>query len=145
MIEPVEIRTFAAVDEGAVVAIWRECDLVHPWNDPHRDIARKVAVDDNLFLVAVSNGLTVGVVMAGYDGHRGWINYLAVGPGHRGSGIGRALMDEAEHRLRACGCPKINLQVRGSNSEVLAFYDQLGFTVDDTVSFGKRLVSDEEE
>ncbi len=77
--------------------------------------------------------------MAGYDGHRGWINYLAVAPDRRDAGAGRALMAEAERRLRALGCPKINLQVRGSNTDVLAFYEHLGFVVDDAVSLGKRL------
>lgn len=140
---PVEIRSFTAADEGAVVALWTACDLVRPWNDPHRDIARKVEVADDLLLVATRDATLVGVVMAGYDGHRGWINYLAVCPEYRGAGIGRALMDEAEQRLRARGCPKINLQVRGSNAEALAYYERLGFTVDDAVSLGKRLESDE--
>ncbi len=108
-----------------------------------RHIARKVAVDDDLFLIGRHAGEVVGVVMAGYDGHRGWINYLAVDPAHRAAGLGRALIAEAERRLRMIGCPKINLQVRGSNTEVLAFYEHLGFRVDDAVSMGKRLVHDD--
>jgi ribosomal protein S18 acetylase RimI-like enzyme len=139
----VEIRTFAAADEDAVVRLWARADLLRPWNDPRRDIARKVAVDDDLFLIGRHAGEVVGVVMAGYDGHRGWINYLAVDPAHRGAGLGRALIAEAERRLRMIGCPKINLQVRGSNTEVLAFYEHLGFRVDDAVSMGKRLVHDD--
>ncbi len=138
-----EIRTFRAADEDAVVALWERTDLVRPWNDPRRDIARKVAVADDLLLVGVHDGKVVGVVMAGYDGHRGWINYLAVAPDRQGAGAGRALMAEAERRLRVLGCPKINLQVRGSNADVLAFYEHLGFVVDDAVSLGKRLEHDD--
>ena len=80
--------------------------------------------------------------MAGYEGHRGWINYLAVGRECRKQGFGRRLMDEAEARLRAIGCPKISLQIRSSNAEVVAFYRSLGFSVDDALSMGKRLVED---
>jgi ribosomal protein S18 acetylase RimI-like enzyme len=81
--------------------------------------------------------------MCGYDGHRGWINYLAVNPAHRSAGLGRALMAEAERLLRAAGCPKINLQVRSSNAAVIAFYRAIGFAEDDVISMGKRLERDE--
>lgn len=90
----------------------------------------------------MSEERVVGSVMAGYEGHRGWINYLAVDPEVRRQGLGRRLMDAAESRLLELGCPKINLQVRSSNAEVLAFYDRIGFGRDDVVSFGKRLVDD---
>jgi ribosomal protein S18 acetylase RimI-like enzyme len=139
----VDIRAFEVADTDAVVALWHACDLTRPWNDPHRDIARKVAVDDGLFLVRVVDGAVVGTVMAGYDGHRGWINYLAVAPDRRAEGHGHALMSEAEARLAALGCPKVNLQVRDTNVDVLAFYERLGYVVDAAVSMGKRLVSDE--
>ncbi|MDE0227473.1 MAG: GNAT family N-acetyltransferase, partial [Spirochaetaceae bacterium] len=81
-------------------------------------------------------------VMAGYEGHRGWINYLAVATEYRGRGFGRRLMDEVEARLLAIGCPKINLQIRRSNTEAVEFYRSLGFTEDDSVSMGKRLIPD---
>ena len=81
--------------------------------------------------------------MGGYEGHRGWVNYLAVHPERRGRGDGRALMAELEHRLLARGCPKINLQVREDNAVALAFYERLGFTVDASVSLGKRLIPDD--
>jgi ribosomal protein S18 acetylase RimI-like enzyme len=139
----VEIRTYAGADNAAVVALWQACDLTRPWNDPHKDIARKVAVDDGLFLVGTVDGVIVASVMAGYDGHRGWVNYLAVDPDHRGDGYGRALMAEAEARLAARGCPKVNLQVRATNADVLAFYEHLGYVVDAAVSMGKRLESDQ--
>jgi ribosomal protein S18 acetylase RimI-like enzyme len=125
-----------------VVALWQRCGLTRPWNDPHRDICRKLAVRPDLFLVADDAGAVVGTVMAGYDGHRGWINYLGVDPVCQRRGIGRALMAEAERRLRAEGCPKINLQIRASNAEAIEFYRRIGFEMDDVVSFGKRLEHD---
>jgi ribosomal protein S18 acetylase RimI-like enzyme len=81
--------------------------------------------------------------MAGYDGHRGWVNYLAVDPAHRRRGLGRTLMVEVESRLRALGCAKINLQIRHDNRDARAFYERLGFTEDAAVSYGKRLERDE--
>lgn len=137
------IRPFVPADEPAVIDLWRRCDLLRPWNDPRKDIARKLRVRPDLFLVGERDGTVVGTVMAGYEGHRGWINYLAVAPDHRRMGIGRVLMAEAERLLREAGCPKINLQVRTSNAEVIAFYRQLGYAVDDVVSLGKRLERDD--
>lgn len=134
------LRAYQPSDEAAVVALWRACGLVTPRNDPHADIARKAGEHPELFLCAVGeSGELVGTCMAGYEGHRGWINYLAVAPSAQRSGLGRALLDEAERLLRALGCPKINLQVRRTNRGVLAFYERLGFREDDVVSLGKRL------
>ena len=125
-----------------MVALWRECGLVRPWNDPVKDIHRKLRVQRDLFLVGTVDGRLVATVMAGYEGHRGWINYLAVATEYRGRGFGRRLMDEVEARLLAIGCPKINLQIRRSNTEAVEFYRSLGFTEDDSVSMGKRLIPD---
>jgi ribosomal protein S18 acetylase RimI-like enzyme len=136
------IRPFQPPDEPAVIDLWQRCNLLHPQNDPHKDIARKLAVQPELFLVALDNNAIIGTVMAGYEGHRGWINYLAVDPQKRYQGIGRELMNQAERSLRALGCPKINLQVRTTNEAVLAFYRAIGFTVDDVISMGKRLQQD---
>jgi ribosomal protein S18 acetylase RimI-like enzyme len=136
------IRPYRAADEAAVVALWRACDLVRPWNDPRKDIRRKLRVNPEWFLVGEKAGKVVGTVMAGYEGHRGWINYLAVEPRLQRSGLGRALMTEAEGLLRAAGCAKINLQVRTGNTGVIAFYEQMGYRRDDCVSLGKRLESD---
>ena len=102
------IRPFQQEDEDSVVQLWTECGLVVPWNDPHRDIERKLKLQADMFLVACADSQIVGTAMAGYDGHRGWVNYLAVHPQHQRAGIGRRLMAEAESRLRAEGCPKIN-------------------------------------
>jgi ribosomal protein S18 acetylase RimI-like enzyme len=139
----IEIRPVHPSDEPAVIQLWTACNLITPLNDPSRDIQRKLAQQPELFLVAVdSNKRIVGTVMAGYEGHRGWINYLAVYPEKRRLGIGRRMMEEAQKRLRALGCPKINLQVRSSNTAVINFYRQLGYTVDDVASMGKRLEMD---
>lgn len=137
------IRPFQAADQEAVVALWDRCGLLRPWNDPRKDIARKLQVQPELFLVLQIDGALAGTVMAGYDGHRGWINYLAVDPGARRRGLGRALMAAAERLLRERGCPKINLQVRHDNREAVAFYECVGFAEDAVVSLGKRLERDD--
>lgn len=126
-----------------VVQLWTDCGLVVPWNNPHSDIQRKLGVQPELFLVGSLAGKIVATAMAGYDGHRGWINYLSVHPDHQRTGIGRCMMEEAEIRLRAAGCPKINLQVRRTNAKVIEFYKRIGYKLDDVVSFGKRLEPDE--
>lgn len=137
-----ELRSFRLDDETAVIALWHECGLVRPWNDPKRDIARKLTQQPELFLVGTIDGQVVASAMIGYDGHRGWVYYLAVAQAQRKLSIGRTLMAEAEHRLMELGCPKINLLVRTSNTAVLDFYDRLGYTRDDAVSLGKRLIPD---
>jgi ribosomal protein S18 acetylase RimI-like enzyme len=137
------IRTFTEADTESVVTLWTECGLVRPWNDPYRDIARKLTVQPELFLVADdADGQLVAAGMAGFDGHRGWVNYLAVSPALQGAGLGRTMMAEFEARLTAMGCPKLNLQVRAGNERVIGFYEALGYTDDSTVSMGKRLISD---
>ena len=137
-----EIRPYREVDQDAVVELWRECGLVAPQNNPIKDIRRKLHVRRDLFLVGLLGGRLVGTVMAGYEGHRGWVNYLAVATDCRRMGFGRRLMEQAERLLRAAGCPKINLQVRSSNSDVIGFYTSIGYAVDDVVSMGKRLEED---
>ena len=136
------IRPYNESDEDAVVSLWRQCGLTVPWNDPHKDICRKLAIQRDLFLVGLAENKIVASVMAGYEGHRGWINYLAVSPTCQKKGYGRLMMDEAEIRLRNLGCPKINLQVRTSNTGVIDFYKTLGYTIDEVVSMGKRLDPD---
>ena len=136
------VRPFHPEDEDAVISLWRRCDLVRAWNDPSKDIRRKLQVRPDLFLVGLLDGKIIACVMAGYEGHRGWLNYLAVDPEHQRRGYARAIVDEAEQLLRAAGCPKINLQVRSSNHDVIEFYRRLGYSVDDVVSMGKRLEHD---
>ncbi|MEX1345352.1 MAG: GNAT family acetyltransferase, partial [Candidatus Limnocylindrales bacterium] len=127
------IRPYRAADTEAVIALWEACDLTRPWNDPRADIARKLADSPELLLVGEEEGRVVGTVMAGYDGHRGWINYLAVAPASRARGLGRALMDAAEERLAALGCAKINLQVREGNDAARAFYEAIGYRLEPIV------------
>lgn len=138
-----DIRVYLPADEGQVIALWKSCGLVQPQNNPQLDIARKLADSPQLFLVGVMGGQVIATVMAGYEGHRGWINYLAVTPHLQKSGHGRQIMEHAERLLRELGCPKINLQVRSTNQQVIEFYQRLGFSVDGVVSLGKRLVVDE--
>ena len=137
------IRGYRADDENAVVALWQACDLTRPWNDPRRDIARKCAVQPELFRVGTVAGVLVASAMVGYEGHRGWLNYLAVAPAERGRGHGRAMMADAERLLTALGCPKLNLQMRRSNAAAIGFYRAIGYADDDVISFGKRLIVDE--
>lgn len=142
MSEPLIVRAYAESDEVAVVSLWKRCGLVKPWNDPHKDIQRKLPIGRELFLIGEHDGNIVAAIMGGYEGHRGWINYLAVDPDFRRGGYGRFMMDAVEEKLLAQGCPKINLQVRTSNTEVIEFYESIGYTQDDVVSFGKRLIPD---
>lgn len=137
-----KIRTFKESDQEAVIALWKSCALVVPHNDPVRDIQRKLAVGRELFLVGTREGTIVAAAMGGYEGHRGWVNYLAVAPAERGNGLGREMMQELETRLLALGCPKLNLMVRHSNAEAIAFYQALGYQVDAVTSLGKRLLAD---
>ncbi|MGI9274110.1 MAG: GNAT family acetyltransferase [Endozoicomonas sp.] len=133
------IRTFIGQDEEQVIRLWNHCGLTVPWNDPASDIRRKMEIGSELFLVGEDEGRIVASVMGGYEGHRGWVNYLAVEPGRQGRGLGRQLMQHLERLLLEKGCPKINLQVRTSNKNVARFYKALGYQVDEVVSLGKRL------
>jgi ribosomal protein S18 acetylase RimI-like enzyme len=134
-IEPYRTDHFADVR-----ALWREAFPDDPpWNAAEVAIPAKLAVQPELFLVALDGGQAAGSIMAGYDGHRGWLYAVAVRNSHRGRGIGTALVRAAEERLRARGCRKINLQVRSSNRVVIEFYQRLGYAVEERVSLGKRL------
>jgi ribosomal protein S18 acetylase RimI-like enzyme len=125
--------------QNAVVDLWRKCNLIVPWNDPFEDIERKVEFQPELFFVGLADGVVIGSIMVGYEGHRGWINYLAVSPNFQKRGYGRKLVEKAVEELRKLGCPKINLQVRRSNVQVTEFYKHLGFKEDDVTSLGLRL------
>jgi len=138
-----EIREYREKDANAVIALWIQCGLVVPRNNPQKDIERKLKVDRDLFLVGILEGKIIASVMGGYEGHRGWINYLAVDPACRRQGYGRRIMQEIEKRIRARGCPKINLQVRTTNQGVIQFYRSLGYADDNVIGLGKRLKEDE--
>jgi ribosomal protein S18 acetylase RimI-like enzyme len=136
------IRTFQEADQASVIALWQSCGLVVPHNNPQRDIQRKLAMGRDLFLVGEHEDGIIATVMGGYEGHRGWVNYLAVAPANRGQGLGRTMMNKLEQRLLARACPKLNLMVRDSNHEAIAFYQALGYQVDAVTSLGKRLIPD---
>jgi ribosomal protein S18 acetylase RimI-like enzyme len=138
----VDIRPVTDDDVDSVVDLWKAVGLTRPWNDPHEDIRRARAVWPELLLVAADDAAVVGTIMAGYDGHRGWLYYLATDPRRRGEGIGRSLVAAAEARLLELGCPKVMLMVRPDNTAVLDFYDRLGFEREGTVNTGKRLIPD---
>lgn len=137
------IRPFQSSDQPAVIALWHDCGLTRPWNNPARDIARKLSTQPELFLVGLADGNIIATAMAGYDGHRGWVNYLAVAPNQQKLARGRAMMAHVEQQLLERGCPKINLQVRASNAQALGFYAALGYAQDEVVSLGKRLIADD--
>ena len=136
------VRPYRTDDEGSLVSLWQVCELTVPWNNPHKDIARKLQVQPELFLVGILDSRLIATVMGGYDGHRGWINYLAVHPDFQGNGYGQEIMNSVETGLREMGCPKINLQIRTVNDKIASFYQKLGFTNDHVVSMGKRLEAD---
>ena len=138
-----QIRPFEDSDAPAIIVLWESAGLTRSWNDPHKDIERKRSVQPEWFLVGTQDDTLMASIMIGYDGHRGWINYLAVAPAHRKKGHARTLMREAERLLEAVGCPKINLQIRTSNAQVIEFYEAVGYAQDDVVSFGRRLIPDE--
>ncbi len=137
-----EIREFQLADSDQVIALWTECGLTKPWNDPMRDIHRKMQSADSLFLVGEQGNRIIAAVMGGYDGHRGWMNYLAVAPGAQRTGIATKLINDLESRLVAVGCAKLNLQIRTDNLAVQEFYATLGYSTDAVVSMGKRLIPD---
>ena len=138
----VTIRAFQQRDTEAVISLWHEVGLTRSWNNPHQDIARKLAVQPELFLVAEDAGAIAGSVMAGYDGHRGWLYYLASSPARRGQGIARALVSHAEELLLEMGCPKVQLMVRPDNAVAHGFYDALGYAPFEVWATGKRLIED---
>lgn len=137
------IDTFTEGDRHRVVTLWGECGLTRPWNDPDKDIDRKVADSPWGFIVLRLGNAIIGSAMFGYDGHRGSVNYLSVHPAHRRKGYARLLMQHGEALLLALGCPKINLLVRTGNEEVTGLYRQLGYVPDDVVELGKRLIKDD--
>ena len=139
----IEIVRYRNALQADVIALWEDCGLDVPWNDPVKDIERKCLHSPDMFLVALEHAQLVGTIMGGYDGHRGWINYLAVHADWRHRSLGRRLVSEIESRLLALGCPKINLQIRESNAGAAAFYEKIGYNPSATISYGKRLIPDD--
>jgi ribosomal protein S18 acetylase RimI-like enzyme len=137
------IRPYLSEDENNVVELWRKCDLSRSWNNPKRDIERKLKVNPELFLVGLIDGKVMATVMGGYEGHRGWVNYLAVNPTYQRRGWGRQIMEAVEKKILTIGCSKINLQIRAGNTEAVKFYENIGYKTEERISMGKRLLEDE--
>ncbi len=137
-----KIRPFQMADHDDVIRLWTQCGLVVPHNNPTRDIKRKMKVNPEWFLVGEIDGQVISTCMVGYEGHRGWINYLAVRPDLQRQGLGKQITEHAEKILRDAGCAKINLQIRSTNQQVIRFYESLGYAQDHVVSMGKRLEPD---
>lgn len=135
-----QIRRFEEADRDEVIGLWTAAFAYSaPHNQPAAVIRQKLAVQPELFFVAVLDGVVVGTVMGGYDGHRGWIYSLAVDPQARRRGIGTTLMKQLERELAVRGCPKINLQVMATNADTVEFYRKLGYAVEERISMGKLL------
>lgn len=132
-----------ADDAAAVVALWHACGLTRPWNDPGRDFALACGGGSSAVLVAREVERIVGSVMTGFDGHRGWIYYLAVDRERRRGGIGRALVEAAEAWLRERGAPKVQLMVRDDNEGAIGFYESMGMERQKVVTLGRFFAKDE--
>jgi ribosomal protein S18 acetylase RimI-like enzyme len=136
------IQPYSPQYESEVIALWERCGLVRPVNNPQKDIRRKMKVNPELFLIGLIDGKVVATAMGGYEGHRGWVNYLGVDPAVQKKGLGRQIMQALEEKLLERGCPKLNLQVRTDNTEALKFYERIGYKRDEVIGMGKRLIPD---
>jgi ribosomal protein S18 acetylase RimI-like enzyme len=135
----VAIAPASAADRDPVIALWHTAGLTRPWNDPAADFDLALTNPTSAILLARDGANLIGTVMVGFDGHRGWVYYLASDPQRRGKGIGRSLMAAAEEWLRERGCPKIQLMVRSDNAAAQSFYAALGYGVQDVMTIGRRL------
>jgi len=137
------IRTFRPDDATDVIDLWRECGLIVPWNNPQTDINRKYTDSAQMFFVGELENELVASCMAGYDGHRGWIYFLAVKSSQRRKGLASILVRHVEAKLVKLGCPKVELMVRKTNNTVISFYKSIGFDPDPVIVLSKRLIEDE--
>lgn len=135
-----DIRTYEALDFDGVKSLWEEAfPNDPPWNRAENAIPAKRTFQPDLLFVAIDGGDVIGSVMAGYDGHRGWLYAVAVRKYVRRGGVGTALVRRAEQALQALGCDKVNLQVRAPGETVVPFYERLGYAIENRVSLGRRL------
>ena len=135
------IRKYETIDKKPVIDLWRTCKLLVPQNNPLIDIEEKLNFQPDLFFVGTINNQVIATIMVGYEGHRGWINYLAVHPRFQRNGFGSRLMDFATEKLLDFNCQKINVQVRNTNLAVISFYKSNGFKEDNVIGLGKRIRS----
>jgi ribosomal protein S18 acetylase RimI-like enzyme len=126
-------------DAPAVIALWEACNLTRPWNDPLADFALALKTPSSTIVVVLDGDIVTGTVMVGFDGHRGWVYYLAAHPDWQRRGIGRMLMAAAEDWLRDQGAPKIQLMVRSDNDVARGFDEALGYEIQSVTTYGKRL------
>lgn len=131
-----------SANRDAVIALWQACGLTRPWNDPAADFDAALGSAASDILLLRDGDALLATVMTGFDGHRGWVYYLAIDPGHRRKGLGTRMMAAAEARLREHGAPKIQLMVRSENADVIAFYEALGLERQDVATLGRRLDTD---
>lgn len=134
-----QISTSTKSDMDEVIALWKACELTRPWNDPAADYRLAVANETSAILLAYSEAELVASVLTGFDGHRGWVYYLAVAPDCQRQGLGRKMMEAAEAWLRERNAPKIQLMVRDDNEAAIGFYKALGYDVQPAVTIGRRL------
>jgi len=137
------LRTFQPDDEPDVINLWRQCGLIVPWNNPRTDIQRKLSTSPDLFYVGLLDDELIASCMAGYDGHRGWIYFLAVKSDYQRKGFASMVIDHAESELIKLGCPKVELMVRKTNENVISFYQSAGYDIDPVIVLSKRLTEDE--
>lgn len=137
-----EITTLPEHLRPAAVELWAACGLTRPWNDPLADLVRAAEGPSSTVVGAVSDGQLLGTVMVGHDGHRGWVYYVAVDPAHRGRGLGRELMVAAEAWLLEREVPKLQFMVRADNTDVVAFYEHLGYADQNVTVLGRFLDAD---
>jgi ribosomal protein S18 acetylase RimI-like enzyme len=135
----VRIEPATAADRAEAVALWQAAGLTRPWNDPGADFNLALSNPTSVILLARDNAALIGSVMVGFDGHRGWVYYLAVDPGCLKSGTGRMLMKASEDWLAQLGCPRIRLMVRTDNLTALGFYKAIGYEDQDVVTLGRTL------
>ena len=138
----INYRLFTKEDSEAVIDLWRRCELIVPWNAPEKDILRKLSVNDDLFILAEEKRGIIASAMGGYDGHRGYIYYLAVLPEFQKKGVGSEILKKIETKLLNKECPKINLFVRNTNLRVQAFYKKNKYKIQESQIYGKRLIED---
>lgn len=134
-----EISTASKSDMDSVIALWKACELTRPWNDPAADYQMALMTETSDILLARKEDALIASVMVGFDGHRGWVYYLAVAPEHRRDGLGRIMMAEAEKWLKDRAAPKIQLMVRDDNAQAIGFYKALGYETQPVVTIGKRI------
>lgn len=136
------IRPFIAADQKRVIQLWEQCGLLVPWNNPKEDIRRKLTDSPEMFIVGEQDSQLIATCMFGYDGHRGWVYYLAVKPDRQRNKVATQMMAYVEEKLKSLGCPKINLMVRQTNLDVRSFYYKIGYSDDSVATLSKRLIED---